>query len=146
MPLPFPLSKADSEPVLPVAFTPSPVPSSDASITTIATSAPVEREKVQAPVDLQALKHAVDIEAQPEVKSGPGSQPRLARLPTWISFWLGYRKTLPPPEKNYVVWIWSFIGAFSCISAIQGLFGNVPFFVEKGVPSIVSYGHAPYSS
>ncbi|KAJ3539390.1 hypothetical protein NMY22_g4756 [Coprinellus aureogranulatus] len=136
MPLPFPLSKQDSEPILPIAVTPSPIPSSDPSVATVATGAPVETEEIHAQIDPRILKHAVDLEAQPELKSGPGNQPRLARLPTWISFWLGYRKTPPPPEKNYVVWIWSFIGAFSCISAIQGLFGNVSVFVEKGVPSI----------
>ena len=109
MALPFSQSKQDSEATLPIS----------------------ESEPV-------ALKCTKDLEAQPVLKSGPGHQPRLARLPTWISFWLGYRKTPPPPEKNYIVWLWSFIGAFSCIAVIYALFGNVPYFVEKGVPSTVS--------
>ncbi|RXW11465.1 hypothetical protein EST38_g14390 [Candolleomyces aberdarensis] len=63
---------------------------------------------------------------------------RLARLPTWISFWLGYRKDGPPPgtPQEYVIWFWSFFGAFASISLIQALFGNVSYFVERGVPSI----------
>ncbi|EAU83028.1 HPP family protein [Coprinopsis cinerea okayama7 len=64
------------------------------------------------------------------------SKSRLARLPKWISFWLGYRETPPPPEPAYAAWLWSFIGAFSGISLVQALFGHVPYFVNKGVPSI----------
>ena len=133
MALPFPLSKQDSEPTLPISNTPS----SGTTTSTLPSSVALEESR-QAESDPITLKHAKDLEAQPELKSGPGNQPRLARLPTWISFWLGYRKTPPPPEKNYIVWLWSFIGAFSCIAVIQALFGNVPYFVEKGVPSIVS--------
>ncbi|TFK21401.1 HPP-domain-containing protein [Coprinopsis marcescibilis] len=62
---------------------------------------------------------------------------RLARLPRWISFWLGYRDTPPPQQPGYIIWFWSFIGAFTGISIIQAIFGHVPYFISKGVPSIV---------
>lgn len=135
MTLPFPLSKQDSEPTLPISNTSS----SATTTSTFPSNVALEEEGNQTEPEPVALKHAKDLEAQPELKNGAGNQPRLARLPTWISFWLGYRKIPPPPEKNYIVWLWSFIGAFSCIAVIQALFGNVPYFVEKGVPSIVSH-------
>lgn len=95
-------------------------------------------EGLEGKLDRSTAKKEADVEAQgaPTLQANFGDNSRLARLPTWISFWLGYRKTPPPPEKNHIVWIWSFIGAFTCISIIQALFGNVPYFVEKGVPSI----------
>ncbi|KAH6906037.1 HPP family protein [Coprinopsis sp. MPI-PUGE-AT-0042] len=50
-------------------------------------------------------------------------QSRLARLPKWLSFWLGYRETPPPPQPPYIVWFWP-------------IFGHVPYFINMGVPSI----------
>jgi hypothetical protein len=67
---------------------------------------------------------------------------RLARLPKWLSFWLGYRETPPPPQPPYIVWFWSFMGAFTGLAIIQAIFGHVPYFIDKGVPSIVSC-HCP---
>lgn len=61
---------------------------------------------------------------------------RLSRLPKWLSFWLGYRETPPPIQPPYIVWFWSFVGAFTGLSIIQAIFGHVPYFVDKGVPSI----------
>lgn len=128
---PFAISRANSEPILPV-FVGTTSPADTCGTQTPTTTQNIEEKSENSPPEPQ------DIEARPSLqqKSHQPPQNRLARLPTWISFWLGYRKTPPPPEKNHVVWIWSFIGAFSCISIIQGLFGNVPHFVEKGVPSI----------
>ncbi|KAF9000902.1 HPP family-domain-containing protein [Cyathus striatus] len=66
---------------------------------------------------------------------------RLARLPLWLTRWLGYRPSPTPKKPNYIVWLWSFIGAFCGISLIQAVFGQAHYFIERGVPSIVaSYG------
>ncbi|KJA16729.1 hypothetical protein HYPSUDRAFT_47108 [Hypholoma sublateritium FD-334 SS-4] len=66
---------------------------------------------------------------------------RLSRLPTYISRWLGYRPTPPAANPPYVIWLWSWIGAFCGISLIQAVFQQSHYFVERGVPSIVaSYG------
>ncbi|CAA7257441.1 unnamed protein product [Cyclocybe aegerita] len=69
------------------------------------------------------------------------SKHHLARLPTPVSRWLGYRDEAPPKQPDCVVWIWSFVGAFLGISVIQAVFQQAQYFVERGVPSIVaSYG------
>ncbi|KAF5380072.1 hypothetical protein D9615_006263 [Tricholomella constricta] len=66
---------------------------------------------------------------------------RLTSWPSWISRWLGYRATPPPKRPEYIVWLWSFIGAFCGISLIQAVFGQAPYFIARGVPPIVaSYG------
>ncbi|KAF7341428.1 HPP family protein [Mycena venus] len=67
----------------------------------------------------------------------------LARLPRWMSHWLGYRDPDTPPSTppNYVVWLWTFIGAFSGLSIIQAVFVHSHHFVDHHVPSIIaSYG------
>ncbi|KAJ2919408.1 hypothetical protein MD484_g1041, partial [Candolleomyces efflorescens] len=123
MALPFPVSKRQPDPTSPPPLFENSPASSD-------TTTEKQGSPLQSP-------RPVDIESQPVPAATPQPKSsRLARLPTWISFWLGYRKVTPPPEKKHVVWIWSFVGAFTCIASIQGLFGNVPYFVEKGVPSI----------
>ncbi|KAG6836308.1 hypothetical protein H0H93_009281 [Arthromyces matolae] len=66
---------------------------------------------------------------------------RLSRWPPSLSRWLGYRAAPPPKRPDYIVWIWSFIGAFCGISVIQAVFGQAQYFISRGVPSIVaSYG------
>ncbi|KAG2003735.1 HPP family protein [Coprinopsis cinerea AmutBmut pab1-1] len=73
--------------------------------------------------------------------TAPRTRNLLGRLPKSISRWLGYRPTAPPPSPNYVIWIWSFIGAFCGLSIVQALFSRTPHFIEKGVPPIIaSYG------
>ena len=59
--------------------------------------------------------------------------------PTWLSRWLGYRSSNASPSSttNYVVWIWSFIGAFGGLSVIQAVFTNAEYFVRRKVPQIV---------
>ncbi|KAF6754101.1 HPP family protein [Ephemerocybe angulata] len=72
-----------------------------------------------------------------------GSQSVLHHLPTWASRWLGYRQLLSPtgPQPQSVVWIWSWIGAFSGLAVIQAVFQQAHYFVNKGVAPIVpSYG------
>lgn len=66
---------------------------------------------------------------------------RLAKWPSWLSRWLGYRATPPPVPQTYVVWFWSFIGAFCGMSVLQLVFGKAHYFIERNVPSIIaSYG------
>ncbi|KAL8837238.1 MAG: hypothetical protein Q9170_002611 [Blastenia crenularia] len=65
---------------------------------------------------------------------------RLSRLPPSISRWLGYRAS-PSPEPAYVVYLWSFVGAFCGLSILQAIFGQVQYFIDRRVPPILaSYG------
>ncbi|KAF9443092.1 HPP-domain-containing protein, partial [Macrolepiota fuliginosa MF-IS2] len=65
----------------------------------------------------------------------------LVHLPSWLSRWLGYRSAPPPKNPDYIIWLWSFIGAFCGISAIQAVFEQAQYFVKRKVPTIVaSYG------
>ncbi|RXW19108.1 hypothetical protein EST38_g6747 [Candolleomyces aberdarensis] len=122
--MPSPISKRQPDPTT----TPHPINGSTPTLSELNTEKQSSLVQSPQPLDIEAQRGTA-IPSQPNPS-------RLARLPTWISFWLGYRKEKPPPEKKYIVWIWSFIGAFTSISIIQALFGNVPYFVEKGVPSI----------
>ncbi|KAF7332960.1 HPP family protein [Mycena venus] len=48
---------------------------------------------------------------------------------------------LPPKQPDYIVWLWSFIGAFCGLSLLQAVFGHSHYFLERGVPPIIaSYG------
>jgi len=63
--------------------------------------------------------------------------------PAWLSRWFGYRgpTAAPPTKTNYVVWIWSFIGAFGGLSVLQAIFINSEYFLQRRVPPIIaSYG------
>jgi CBS-domain-containing membrane protein len=65
----------------------------------------------------------------------------LARIPWWISRWLGYRATTPPKLPDWEIWVWSFIGAFGGLGILQGVFGHDSYFIHRGVPPIIaSYG------
>ncbi|KAG6917493.1 hypothetical protein DXG01_002357 [Tephrocybe rancida] len=69
------------------------------------------------------------------------AQHRLAQWPAWLSRWLGYRATPPVKRPDYVIWMWSFVGAFCGISLIQAVFGQAQYFISRGVPPIIaSYG------
>ncbi|KAF7760584.1 hypothetical protein Agabi119p4_11260 [Agaricus bisporus var. burnettii] len=62
-------------------------------------------------------------------------------LPPWASRWFGYRDVHPPPRPVYIIWLWSWIGAFCGIALIQAVFEQAQYFVRRGVPGIVaSYG------
>ncbi|KAJ5775458.1 uncharacterized protein N7511_000469 [Penicillium nucicola] len=66
---------------------------------------------------------------------------RLARLPTWISHWLGYRAGPVKPLNTYLVAAWSFMTAFCGLSVIQAIFNYSDYFTERNVPGIIaSYG------
>ncbi|KAJ5271559.1 hypothetical protein N7524_004828 [Penicillium chrysogenum] len=67
--------------------------------------------------------------------------PRLARLPRWISHWLGYRPEPVKPLSTYQVALWSFITSFCGLSVVQAIFNYSDYFTERNVPGIVaSYG------
>ncbi|KAJ5317644.1 hypothetical protein PENANT_c004G07890 [Penicillium antarcticum] len=66
---------------------------------------------------------------------------RLARLPTWISHWLGYRAEPVKPLNTYLVAVWSFMTAFCGLSVVQAIFNYSDYFNERNVPGIIaSYG------
>jgi len=62
------------------------------------------------------------------------------KWPTWLSRWFGYRVpgAAPPSKANYVVWIWSFIGAFGGLSVLQAIFNNSEYFLQRRVPPIIA--------
>ncbi|KDQ57959.1 hypothetical protein JAAARDRAFT_34776 [Jaapia argillacea MUCL 33604] len=63
---------------------------------------------------------------------------RLARFPTWINRWLGYRESPPPKQPDPVIWLWSFIGSFGGLALLQAVFGQSSYFIDKGIPSIIA--------
>ncbi|CCM06638.1 uncharacterized protein FIBRA_08919 [Fibroporia radiculosa] len=66
---------------------------------------------------------------------------RLARYPTWLTHWLGYRATPHHKVPEPFVWIWSWFGAFAGLAVLQGLFGHSKYFIDRKVPPLVaSYG------
>ena len=62
----------------------------------------------------------------------------LARYPPWLTRWIGYRATIPPKRPDYIIWFWSFIGAFSGLCILQAVFGHAGYFVDRGVPSMIA--------
>lgn len=64
--------------------------------------------------------------------------PRLARLPRWISHWLGYRPEPVKPLSKYEVALWSFIISFCGLSVLQAIFNYSDYFKERNVPGIVA--------
>lgn len=77
----------------------------------------------------------------------PQPKSRLSRLPTWISYWLGYRSTVttqPNVLPLYMICVWSFLGAFGGLAVIQAVFGHAQYFISRNVPPIVaSYVRCP---
>ncbi|KAI0310918.1 HPP family-domain-containing protein [Amylostereum chailletii] len=76
------------------------------------------------------------------MSSAPHARPNVfARLPPYLSRWFGYRATPPPKRPEYVVWFWSWIGAFCGLSVIMAVFGQAQYFLDRHVPLLVaSYG------
>ncbi|KAJ5495096.1 hypothetical protein N7539_000212 [Penicillium diatomitis] len=69
------------------------------------------------------------------------SQSRLARLPPWISHWLGYRAKPPGPLPMWKTNAWSFISAFAGLTVLQVIFNYSHYFTSRHVPGIIaSYG------
>ncbi|KAJ4292526.1 hypothetical protein N0V90_009189 [Kalmusia sp. IMI 367209] len=70
-----------------------------------------------------------------------GIQAALARLPPWMSRFLGYRGKPAPPSTNLMVCIWGFIGAFGGVAILLAVFSHSTYFTSRNVPAIVaSYG------
>jgi hypothetical protein len=65
-------------------------------------------------------------------------RPILASLPDWCSHWLGYRTDPVKPPPKYLVYFWSFIGAFCGLSVLTALFSYSEYFLSRGVPIIVA--------
>ncbi|KAF7722294.1 hypothetical protein EC973_003478 [Apophysomyces ossiformis] len=70
--------------------------------------------------------------------------PSLASLPTWLSWWFGYRSTQAKPKKplpSWRVWFWSFIGAWLGIAILEVVFIYGPGFLQYDASAIVpSFG------
>ncbi|KAF2234287.1 HPP family protein [Viridothelium virens] len=65
----------------------------------------------------------------------------LACLPPWASRWLGHRSNPPSTLPPYLVYLWSFLGAFCGLSTIQVIFKYSSYFQARNVPLILpSYG------
>lgn len=63
---------------------------------------------------------------------------RLARLPRWISHWLGYRPETAKPLPAYQIALWSFIIAFCGLSVVQAIFNYSEYFQDRNVPGIIA--------
>ncbi|KAI4858728.1 HPP-domain-containing protein [Hypoxylon rubiginosum] len=71
----------------------------------------------------------------------PPAGGRLARLPPWISRWLGFRSSPPTPLPSPVNYLWSFITAFCGLSVLQVICNYSEYFTSRHVPGIIaSYG------
>lgn len=64
-------------------------------------------------------------------------RPWLHRLPRWMSWWLGYRATLPRHVPTVFVWGWTFIGCFCGVSVVEAVMEKSSYFVSRQVPNIV---------
>jgi len=64
-------------------------------------------------------------------------RPWLHRLPRWMSWWLGYRATLPRHVPTVFVWVWTFIGCFCGVSVVEAVMEKSSYFVSRQVPDIV---------
>jgi len=66
----------------------------------------------------------------------------LSHLPSGVSHFLGYRSGRPSsPQPRYIIWFWSFVGAFGAIGVIQAVFERSPYFIRRRVPPVIgSFG------
>jgi hypothetical protein len=64
-------------------------------------------------------------------------QPWLSHIPQPISHFLGYRKDAPRKRCDLIIYIWTWIGAFSGVAVIEAVFQRNPYFSDRGVPMIV---------
>ena len=76
--------------------------------------------------------------ADPLVKAERHIQDALARLPRFISRFLGYRGESLPPSPDHLVCLWGFIGAFGGLGVLFAVFGHTEYFTSRMVPPIVA--------
>jgi hypothetical protein len=62
----------------------------------------------------------------------------LARLPPWLSRFLGHRGKNLPPSSNLITCIWGFIGAFGGVAILNSVFAHSDYFTSRNVPPIVA--------
>lgn len=62
----------------------------------------------------------------------------LARLPRWLSHWLGYRPNPSKPLPQHLIWCWSFSAAFCGLCVLQSIFTYSHYFTGRSVPSIIA--------
>ena len=81
---------------------------------------------------LLRLNFDIDKYINPIIPSSP-----LKRLPKPISRFFGYREMPEQPLGNVVSWLWSFIGAFSGIALIAGVFKTSALIQGIHAPLII---------
>ncbi|KAH7107213.1 HPP family-domain-containing protein [Auriculariales sp. MPI-PUGE-AT-0066] len=63
----------------------------------------------------------------------------LARLPHWMTRWIGYRASRPPSTPHrIIILLWSFLGAFTGMTALFMIFGRTRHFQARHVPPIIA--------
>lgn len=72
------------------------------------------------------------------------SQSRLARLPPWVSHWLGYRAKPVGPLPMWKTNAWSFVSAFAGLTVVQVLFNYSHYFTSRHVPGIIASYVGPH--
>ncbi|KAH8723242.1 HPP family-domain-containing protein [Phaeosphaeriaceae sp. PMI808] len=65
-------------------------------------------------------------------------QTGLAKLPLWLSRWLGFRGKPLPPSPTWMICLYGFIGAFGGLSIIIAIFAHTEYFTVRLVPPIVA--------
>ncbi|KAH7086039.1 HPP family-domain-containing protein [Paraphoma chrysanthemicola] len=65
-------------------------------------------------------------------------QSGLARLPQWLSRWLGYRGKPLPTSPTWMICLYGFVGAFGGLSVIIAIFAHTEYFTVRLVPPIVA--------
>ncbi|KAF9257557.1 HPP-domain-containing protein [Marasmius fiardii PR-910] len=61
-----------------------------------------------------------------------------ARLPPWISRWIGYRAKPQPKLPEWGIWLWTWIGSFCGLCVVQAVFGQASYFTGREIPPIVA--------
>ena len=62
----------------------------------------------------------------------------LHRLPTPLSWWLGHRKTTRPEVGNLIIALWAFIGTFSGLTLVSGVFLTSTALSSYNPPLIIA--------
>lgn len=76
--------------------------------------------------------------SDPFVKAERLVQSALARLPTWLSRWFGFRGQKIDPSPTWMVCLWGSIGAFGGLGILFAVFGHTDYFTNRLVPPIIA--------